>query len=229
MNRIDRLMGVVTMLQSRRFLPAERIAEKFSVSMRTVYRDIKALAEIGIPVSFETGRGYFVVQGYFLPPVSFTNEEANALLLMESIAARFGDRSIQKYYGTALHKVKAVLRGSQKDKLEQLQGQIRSVSCDYIQNDFAWLTNIQDAIASQTILNIEYRNNRNEVTSRAVEPVGLVFYALNWHLIAWCWRRKDYRDFRVSRILGLSDTGLPFKKADHIELNAYMKLLPVNY
>ena len=229
MNRIDRLMGVVTMLQSRRFLPAERIAEKFSVSIRTVYRDIKALVQIGIPVSFETGRGYFVVQGYFLPPVSFTNEEANAMLLMESIATRFGDRSIQKYYGTALHKVKAVLRGSQKDKLEQLQGQIRLVSCDYIQNDFAWLTNIQDAIASQTILNIEYRNNRNEVTSRTVEPVGLVFYALNWHLIAWCWRRKDYRDFRVSRILGLSDTGLPFKKADHIELNAYMKLLPVNY
>ncbi|MCC6288171.1 MAG: YafY family transcriptional regulator [Chitinophagaceae bacterium] len=229
MNRIDRLMGILTMLQSKKFLPAERIAEKFSISIRTVYRDIKALTEIGVPVSFENGRGYFIVQGYFLPPVSFTNEEANALLLMESIAGRFGDHSIKKHYETALNKVKAVLRGSQKDKLEQLQPQIKAVSCGYIQNNFAYLTQLQEAIASQNCIEIEYQNTKSEISIRILEPIGLIFYALNWHLIAWCHWRNDYRDFRVSRILKLSSPGKAFSKTDHIDLNDYMKLLPVNY
>jgi len=217
------------MLQSKKFLPAEKIAEKFSISVRTVYRDVKALTEIGIPVSFETGRGYFVVQGYFLPPVSFTNEEANALLLMESIASRFADHSIQKHYETALNKVKSVLRGSQKDKLEQLQSQIKTFTCEYAANNFAYLSQIQEAIASQTTLVMEYQNNQAEVSARTVEPIGLIFYALNWHLIAWCCYRSDYRDFRASRILKLTSTGQSFTKTDHLDLNEYMKMLPANY
>jgi predicted DNA-binding transcriptional regulator YafY len=72
-------------------------------------------------------------------------------------------------------------------------------------------------------------NNSNETSNRQVEPIGLIFYALNWHLIAWCHHRNDYRDFRVGRILRLKSAGLPFKKDKHIELGDYMKLLPVNY
>ena len=229
MNRIDRLMGILTMLQSKKFMPAERIADKFSISIRTVYRDVKALTEIGVPVSFENGRGYFIVQGYFLPPVSFTNEEANALILMESIAARFSDQSIQKHYETALNKVRSVLRGNQKDKLEQLQSQIKSVTCAFGGNNFAYLSEIQNAISTQTILNLEYQNLNDQVSARAIEPIGLIFYAFNWHMIAWCWWRNDYRDFRVSRILKLSAAGTSFRKKDHTDINEYMKLLPVNY
>lgn len=229
MNRIDRLMGILTMLQSKKYLPAERIAEKFSISIRTVYRDVKALTEIGIPVSFEGGRGYFIVQGYFLPPVSFTNDEANALLLMESITGRFGDNSIKKHYETALNKVKAVLRGSQKDKIEQLQPQIKALGCEFTQNNFAYLTQLQEAIANQANIKIEYQNNKNEISIRKLEPIGLIFYALNWHLIAWCHWRNDYRDFRVSRILKLASTNDAFTKKDHIDLNDYMKMIPVNY
>src|SRR5262245_30576982 len=98
MNRIDRLLGVLTLLQSKKYVTAEKIAEKFHTSVRTVYRDVKALTELGIPVSFEAQRGYFVVQGYFLPPVSFSTEEANALLLSESLVYGFADRSIQTHY-----------------------------------------------------------------------------------------------------------------------------------
>src|ERR1700761_6134352 len=98
MNRIDRLFGITTMLQSKKYVPAEKIADKFGISVRTVYRDIKALCEQGLPVSFEQGRGYFIVQGYFLPPVAFSQEEANALLLMEMIVSAFADKSIQAHY-----------------------------------------------------------------------------------------------------------------------------------
>src|SRR3954471_12917375 len=101
-------MALVTVLQSKKFVTAEYIAEKYRISVRTVFRDIKALIEIGVPVSFEAGRGYFIVQGYFLPPVSFTREEANALVLMSAVVQRFSDGSIKKNYENALAKVTAV-------------------------------------------------------------------------------------------------------------------------
>ena len=100
MNRIDRLFGILTLLQSKKHVPAEQIADKFDISVRTVYRDIKALGEQGIPVSFEPQKGYFVVHGFFLPPVSFTTEEANALLLSESIVYGFTDKSIRDLLGS---------------------------------------------------------------------------------------------------------------------------------
>ena len=121
-------MGIVTVLQSKKFVTAEHIAVKYSISVRTVYRDIRALTEIGVPVSFENGRGYFIVQGYFLPPVSFSKEEANALILMSAVTQRFSDVSIKKHYESALNKVTAVMRGSEKDKAEQLQEQIKKLN-----------------------------------------------------------------------------------------------------
>lgn len=229
MNRIDRLFGILTLLQSRKFVPAEKIAEKFRISVRTVYRDIKALGESGIPISFEQHRGYFVVQGYFLPPVSFSNEEANAFLLMEAIVSGFADKSIQTHYSNGLNKIKAVLRASQKEKVDSLSDNIKFQIPDRIRNDFEYLSIIQNTISSKTILDIDYKNNNEEISKRRVEPIGLIFYAFSWHLIAWCHMRNDYRDFKVSRILKLRNTETPFEKHDHIELDSYMKMLPVDY
>jgi len=230
MNRIDRLFGILVLLQSKKYVPAELISEKFGISVRTVYRDIKALNETGVPVSFENGRGYFIVQGYFLPPVSFTPEEANALVLMENFTLRFADRSIQEHYTNALTKIKAVLRGSHKDKVEGIEQQVVAVSSHLCpSNNFAFLSGIQEAIGSRKILRIQYQNLEEEVSEREVEPIGLIFYAFNWHLIGWCHLRKAYRDFRVSRIRSMSQTQTPFTIAEHIQLTEYMNQLPVNY
>jgi len=229
MNRIDRLLGILTLLQSKKFVPAEKIAAKFSISIRTVYRDVKALVELGIPVSFEAPKGYFVVQGYFLPPVSFSSEEANALLLTESLVYGFADKSIQHHYSNALNKVKAVMRSSQKDNLEKLTDSIRMQMHPNLVLNFEYMSLLQNTIVAKTILDIEYKDNKGQVTKRQLEPVGLIFYAFNWHLIGWCHTRKDYRDFKVSRISRLRDTCQPFQKTSHIEISEYMKSLPVNY
>lgn len=229
MNRIDRLFGILVLLQSKKYVTAETISEKFGISVRTVYRDVKALCEQGIPVSFEQHRGYFIVQGYFLPPVSFSFEEASAMLLMEKMVYGFADRSVHKNYSTALNKIKAVLKTSQKEKLEALGSSIRLQLPSCVNNDFDYLTILQDAISVKQVVEMEYKNNNNEVSKRIVEPIGLIFYAFSWHLVAWCHMRQDYRDFKIVRILKLKTTGEPFTKEDHIALGDYMKLLPVNY
>jgi predicted DNA-binding transcriptional regulator YafY len=229
MNRIDRLFNILTLLQSKKYVPAEKIAARFNLSIRTVYRDIKALCESGIPVSFEPQRGYFIVQGYFLPPVSFTAEEANAFLLMEAIVSGFSDKSIQKNFSNGLSKIKAVMRTGDKEKMEALSHNIKLQVPACMRFNFEYLSLLQNAIAGKTALDLEYQNNRQEVSKRTIEPIGLVFYALHWHLVAWCNLRKDYRDFKVSRILRLRNTGIPFKKADHIDMNAYMKKIPVDF
>jgi predicted DNA-binding transcriptional regulator YafY len=229
MNRIDRLFGILTLLQSKKYVTGERIAEKFHISVRTVYRDIKALCEQGIPVSFEQHKGYFIVQGYFLPPISFTTEEANALLLIEGLVYGLSDKSIQGHYSNALTKVKSVLRTFQKEHIENLQDRIKLQLPPFIRNDFEYLSVLQNAVAEKHIIYLTYKNLKEETTPRMTEPIGLIFYAFNWHVIAWCHLRNDYRDFKVSRILELKDTGESFKKADHILLNDYMKSLPVDY
>lgn len=229
MNRIDRLFGILTFLQSRKYVSAEKIAEKFKISVRTVYRDLKALSESGIPLSFETNKGYFVVQGYFLPPIALSTEEANALLLTESLVYGFTDKSIQKHYSNALNKIKSILPTQQKEKVEFLTNNIKYQVPEHLNQDYEHLSILQQTIAAKTIIAFSYRNNKEEYSRRQAEPIGLIFYAFGWHLIAWCHKRNEYRDFNVSRMSKIEDTYQAFKKTDHIEVAEYMPQIPVNY
>lgn len=229
MNRVDRLLGMLTHLQSKKYVPAEKLAEKFNISVRTVYRDIKALTELGIPVSFEQYKGYFIVAGYFLPPVAFSADEANALLLMGKLVAGFGDRSIEKHYSNALLKIKTVLRSTQKDVMETLDEHIVFQFPEKYTPNFEYLTVIQNAIAEKKVLKMVYKNQKEETSTREIEPIGLVFYAFFWHVIAWCSLRGEYRDFKVSRIQQLHMTLSPFSGNGRLSIQEYMQQLPVNY
>lgn len=229
MNRIDRLFGILVLLQSRKYITAEKISSQYGISVRTVYRDMKALGEQGIPLGFEAQKGYFIVQGYFLPPISFNSDEANSLLLMERFLSGFADKSISQHYTTALNKVKNVLRTAQKEKLEALNENIKLQLPERLKNDFEYLSILQNAISAKCLIEIDYKNNKNEESKREVEAIGLIFYAFSWHVIGWCHLRNDYRDFKVSHILNLKCTEIPFKQSEHMSLGDYMKLLPVNY
>lgn len=229
MNRIDRLLGILTLIQSKKHVQAEAIADKYNISIRTVYRDVKALCEQGIPVSFEPNKGYFIMQGYFLPPVSFTTEEANALLLMGSIVNGFADKSIQTHYGNVLNKVKAVLRTTQKDAVDSMSDSIKVQIPSCFDTSYEHLSIIQNAVTAKTTLELNYTSKNEETSLRRIEPIGLIFYAMHWHLIGWCTLRNDYRDFRVSRITQIRNLEQAFTKADHLPLQEYMKLLPVEY
>lgn len=227
MNRIDRLFGMLTLLQSKKFVTAEQLSDRFEISVRTVYRDIKALGESGIPISFEPNRGYFVVQGYFLSPVAFTTEEANALVLTESLVSGFTDKSTQTHFGTALTKVKTVLKTGQKEQVNHLSSSIRLQVPECISQEFNYLPVIQESITKSLQLELDYLNFKDESSKRTIEPIGLVFYAFSWHVIGWCHLRQAYRDFKLSRIGQLRLTGKVFEKTDHIPLGEYQ--LPVKY
>lgn len=220
MNRVDRLMGILTFLQAHRYVMAEKLATKFEISIRTVYRDIKALDEIGIPVSFENNKGYFIVKGYFLPPVSLTSHEANALILVNALANRFTDRITARNSDNAIQKIRAVLRDTDKDISEKLGARVKVLDSKPQTNHF--LSDVQQAIVDQIILRIEYTDGKWQNTSREVEPIGIIYYTEQWHVIAWCWKRHDYRDFIMGRINSLSITAKPFRKKNHISLEQHM-------
>lgn len=222
MNRVDRLFGILTLLQSRKYVTAEKISERFDISVRTVYRDVHALGEIGIPVSFENNKGYFIVDGYFLPPVSFTEDEANSLILLSSLANRFGDDSVVRNTDTALEKIRAVLKSREKESASQLRERIRVIIPGKEKKPIDYLQDIQKAISKSNILYLEYTDLKNQKTNREVEPIGMIYYTDQWHLIAWCWLRAGYRDFLVPQIDVLSNTQKPFRKNDHYSIDDHI-------
>lgn len=229
MNRIDRLHAILTHLQSKKKVTAQEIADRFNISLRTVYRDVKALDESGVPVIGEAGMGYTIMEGYRLPPVMFTQEEASALILGSKLAEQFTDGSVRKHYETALFKIKSVLRSADKDHLDELDGQIAVTpnrNAPVEENSDRHLVTIQKALSERKVLRLVYYSVYNEATTeRTVEPIGLYYYGQTWHLIAWCQLRGDYRDFRVSRIKNLQTTDISFAHKQHRSLQEYINTM----
>jgi predicted DNA-binding transcriptional regulator YafY len=208
MNRIDRLTAILIHLQSKRVVKAEEMASRFEISLRTIYRDVRALMEAGVPIGSEAGKGYFIVDGYHLPPVMFSQEEANAILMANKLVEKMTDHSIRKAFESALIKIKSVLPEGEKDNLERLESFVEvhplSRPPSLFENHF--LNDIQKALVAREVLEMEYYSNNDELTKREVEPVGILYYSASWHLIAWCRIRNDYRDFRADRIKSLVHT-----------------------
>ncbi|QEH40427.1 YafY family protein [Chitinophaga sp. XS-30] len=225
MNRIDRLTAILVQLQGKKIVKAQEIADRFDISLRTVYRDVKALMEAGVPIGAEAGTGYYIVDGYHLPPVMFNRSEAAALLTGEKLMEKHSDISNQQQFSNAMQKVRAVLRGSDKDFLESLDGNIAVLGSNRGDSQFPnrFLSEIQEALARQKVLSIEYYSFYNDsVSRREVEPIGIFHMSSNWHLIGFCRLRQDYRDFRADRIKSLTLTDQAFDKSARISLQEYI-------
>ena len=211
MNRIDRLAAILIQLQSRPLVKAQDIAEKFFISLRTVYRDIKALEEAGVPVIGEAGTGYRLMEGYKLPPVMFNMDEATALLTASKLVQSKTDAGISKHYIAALDKIRAILRHSEKDHIEEIDEHIAVMnhpSIVYQPQAELHLQSILKAIGSSSVIEINYTSlEKNESTIRKVEPVGIYYLGSHWYLVAFCQMRKDYRNFRTDKITRLTITG----------------------
>ena len=226
MNRVDRLMAIVVRLQSRRVVRAEDIAADFEISVRTVYRDLVALSEAGIPIVAEPGIGYSLVKGYHLPPVMFTTEEASALFIGGKLVEQLTDASLQKQMESALIKIRSVLPRDRQDYLDRLERSTAVVSrgsTPIPKLSGEALIPIQRALAQRRVLTLDYQAQRRDLTRRQVEPLGLVYYSDNWHLIAFCRLRQDVRDFRTDRIQKLQLLTETFSGHADFSLRRYLE------
>ncbi|MES2570403.1 MAG: YafY family protein [Verrucomicrobiota bacterium] len=202
MNRIERLTGMILLLQSQRVITAEQIAAHYEISVRTVYRDLAALGEAGVPIAAEAGVGYTLMKGYHMPPVMFTEEEAAALFLSGKITGQVADESLRRALEEALLKIRSILPAERSDYLARLQQSTSVWSCTpHSPERLPELMAMQEAVVRRRCIAIQYdAASRGELTIRTIEPVGLVFYGGHWHLIAFCRLRKEFRDFRIDRL-----------------------------
>lgn len=233
MNRTDRLVAMVMFLQGRRLVRAEDLSAHFEVSVRTVYRDLAALSEAGVPISGEPGVGYSLMKSYHLPPVMLTEEEASALFIGAELARRFTDGSLQSPIEAALLKLRAVLPRDRQEYLEQLNKKTvilgSTTGAPLPPPEKTWFLPLQEAAVRRRVVQIGYRGRDQEkTTTREIEPLGVVFYGGVWYLIAWCRLRGSLRHFRLDRIQQLELREEIFAPHPEFSLARHLKTMSIS-
>ena len=220
MNKFDRVISTLMLLQTKKIVKATSIAERYGTSLRTVYRDISTLKNAGIPIIGDPGIGYSIMDGYRLPPIMFNEGEAASLLTAEKFIGRLTDQDTQAYYSSAMIKIKAILRSAEKQSLEVLDHSI-AISNKQSSINKAYLQDLFKSIAAKHILGIEYKKPDGTSSERKLEPIGCYHNADNWYLVAYCQLKKAYRTFKVNRIASLQVLDQHFDNK-HISLQDYI-------
>ncbi len=202
MNRIDRLFGILLQLQHRRRVRAQDLAAIFEVSERTIYRDMTALSEVGVPIVALPGEGYELMEGYYLRPLVFTPDEASALSLAAQMFMSQASGRVAAAAHLALAKLTAVLPTATRQQVDVLVKMVQFVLPPTRFNlDDKRLILFQQAITQQRRLFLRYHSyTRDETTERVVEPLRLTFSGEAWYLSGYCLLRQAERDFRLDRI-----------------------------
>jgi predicted DNA-binding transcriptional regulator YafY len=233
MNRIDRLFAMLLVLQTRQLVRAEDLAKKFEISQRTVYRDMAALSEMGIPLVALPGEGYTLMEGYFLPPLVFTPDEATALVLGARFLALHAQGRLPQEAEEAMVKILHVLPNASREQVERLSEIIRFfVGRRGFNLDDRRLVDLQRAIIDRRAVELTYHGLRDEeTTTRVVEPHHLTYGDGAWYLSGYCRLRQDIRAFRLNRVEKyrlLKETftprTIPEKKEAKIEVRARFQL-----
>lgn len=202
MNRIDRLFAILLLLQRRRRVRAQDLAEQFEVSTRTIYRDVAALCESGVPVVSLPGAGYALVEGFYLPPLVFSDNEALALILGARLFRQQASGALASDAEQALTKLLVALPDERRQRVQALSDIIGFiVPRERFNLDDPQLIDMQRAIHHHHVVRIRYHSyNRDEVTERDIEPHRLYYSDGAWYIEGFCRLRQDTRAFRVSRV-----------------------------
>lgn len=218
MNRTDRLLAIVLELQAKGWQRAEDLAATFEISKRTVYRDMQALSESGVPIVSAPGQGYSLMEGYFLPPLSFTQEEALMLLLGGDFMAQTFDAEYQRAARTAISKITAVLNEDQRGALRTLDNAMRFIASTF---NFTlrpeMLQRIRRAVIQSRSVRFEYHSRHTQAiggerTWREADPYAILHWDRHWYMIGYCYLRQSIRIFRLDRIDQLEVLNRTFKR-----------------
>ena len=221
MRRADRLFLLIHALRGRRSaITAQRLAQELGVSLRTVYRDVADLQRSGVPIEGEAGVGYLLRKGSDIPPLMFTPDELEALVVGTRFVRAFGGNRLGREAAAALLKIEAVLPPDLRERSDRTR--IFAPEVDRLENS-GLIDDLHAAVTSALVLRMNYRDNDSRTTAREIEPLCLAFWGGSWTLGAWCRLRGDFRNFRPDRIVDYAPTGETFVETRERGLAAYMK------
>ncbi|MGF9947414.1 YafY family protein, partial [Priestia megaterium] len=229
MNKTDRLLAIVLELQRKEVIRAENLAALFETSVRTIYRDIQALSEAGVPIIGAPGRGYSLMEGYFLPPIGFTVPEAVSLLIGTDFIEQQFDDDYRARAQAARGKIEAILPKNILKETSRVRKAMRLLISDKQvreSKEKKYLEKIRGAILNVQKISVRYakkledsEGNRHSV--RTVAPYGLVLIQGSWMLVARCDLRQEIRHFRLSRMTELISLEERFEPPTHFNLSEY--------
>jgi len=201
MRRADRLFRIVQRLRRRGVTTASQLAETLEVSERTIYRDVRDLVLSGVPVQGEAGVGYALPRGFDLPPLMFTEEEIEALVLGARMVQAWADKRLAQAAEDALSKVETALP-------QRLQGRIAAAALlapgfHIAEGTANFLEELRAALRLKRKIRFAYADKAAAPSTRTARPLALAFWGRAWSLTGWCELRKDFRSFRLDRIKGL--------------------------
>ncbi len=198
MRRGDRLFQIVQLLRTHKSITARQMAQRLEVSERTIYRDMQDLSLASVPIISETGVGYSIDSSYSLPPITFNEDELEALLLGARMVQSWSDRKMAAEAARVIEKIECILP---QDLKRSLQSQEILVPAFHIFSDVAQqLPGIRGSIKRQNKIQLYYQRADSQRSQRIIWPLGLFFWGKVWTMVAWCEKRNEYRQFRIDRI-----------------------------
>ncbi|MEP7286406.1 MAG: YafY family protein [Chloroflexota bacterium] len=229
MNRTDRLLAIVLELQGKGKQRAEDLAATFETSKRTIYRDIQALAEAGVPIVSVPGLGYSLVEGYFLPPLRFTTDEGAMLMLGSDLMAQHFDAEYRAAAQSAGRKIAGALSEPLRDEVQYLRDSIRFIALGAQDkpDEVERLQQLRRSIVKRQTVRFRYfakHSDENSPNTRDADPYGLVHVSGSWILVAYCHLRHDMRNFRLSRMEHLTLLPKTFARQPNFSMQEYLRL-----
>lgn len=222
--RFDRILAIYMHLQAKPVVTAAALAEKYEVSLRTIYRDIRSLMQAGIPIYGEAGNGYSLVEGYKMPPLQFSREEALSFVAAEKLVEKYTDKNLAHHFTTAMLKMKAILRGNEKEHVALLGDNflVRGGRHQFNEKLTHGTNTLIESIAEKKCVEIYYSKPSDKTPEkREIEAVGIFVESKFWYVLAYCKLRNDYRQFRLDRISNIRKLTDGFGK-EHPELSFFL-------
>lgn len=200
MSRTQRLIDLIQILRRHRHpVSGKKLADELEISLRTLYRDIATLQAQGASIEGASGLGYVLRPGFMLPPLMFSEEEIEALVLGSRWVERRADKKLRLAATNALAKIAAVLPAELRHQLE-FSGLLIGSAKTAIENDDEKEALIRHAIRKEYKLHITYADVKNDESQRVIWPIALGFFEEVHVVVAWCELREDFRHFRTDRI-----------------------------
>lgn len=219
MRRADRLFLIINALRGRRTaLPARRLADTLGVSLRTVYRDVADLQTSGVPIEGEAGIGYVLRKGSDIPPLMFTPDELESLVVGTRFVRAFAGERLARGAQAAMLKIDAVLPADLRERATRSRV---FVPQRWYEARSGVIDALHEAIVARRVLKIEYRAGDDTASTREIEPLCLACWGHVWTLGAWCRMRRDFRNFRPDR-MQFAATGEIFADLPERGLDAYL-------